>query len=517
MSITARLSTTLADHYRIERHLGEGGMANVYLADDLKHERKNLPVEAIVTKQMPLVLAVLAVVSACTGADSPRVDEGIGDRGALDAFVTWAREHAIPVTTIDPGQGFDDLRPLKEIIGTTRVVGLGESIHSGQEFFRVRRRLFEFFVEELGFTAFAMETGFAEAVKINDYVLGVRDEPDSWKNTWFTWGFGAEEELIELVRWMRRYNEDSTHHRRLHFYGLDVPTQYTSPLAAIEEAWRYLDEVDPDYADSSRQTLLPLVEPFLGQGGGVRRVSVDKYDLLPEETRNAYAVAIGDLIARFETWRVYYVRRSSEEAYEWAYRQAVFTRQLDRAFREWIANDPSTLVGETRESRVEYGSARDAGMGENLVWALEREGPDGRIAVWAHNSHLQKYPMVFRGGSGTVLGEYAESMLGDDYLSIGFTYSQGVPSGWAAYQTEVSKPAPPGSLDEALARVGLPMFMVDLRRAPRDGPVHEWLDQEREQRTSVADRNIVNPARAWDVLFHIDRISPARVVQPPRN
>ena len=38
--ITSRLSTALADRYKLERHLGQGGMANVYLAHDLKHERK---------------------------------------------------------------------------------------------------------------------------------------------------------------------------------------------------------------------------------------------------------------------------------------------------------------------------------------------------------------------------------------------------------------------------------------------------------------------------------------------
>ncbi|MFN9256932.1 MAG: serine/threonine-protein kinase, partial [Gemmatimonas sp.] len=35
----ARLATALATHYRVERELGAGGMATVYLAHDLKHER----------------------------------------------------------------------------------------------------------------------------------------------------------------------------------------------------------------------------------------------------------------------------------------------------------------------------------------------------------------------------------------------------------------------------------------------------------------------------------------------
>jgi eukaryotic-like serine/threonine-protein kinase len=38
--VTERLRTALTDRYRIERELGQGGMATVYLAHDLKHERK---------------------------------------------------------------------------------------------------------------------------------------------------------------------------------------------------------------------------------------------------------------------------------------------------------------------------------------------------------------------------------------------------------------------------------------------------------------------------------------------
>ena len=35
-----RLQSALADRYHLERELGQGGMATVYLADDLKHRRK---------------------------------------------------------------------------------------------------------------------------------------------------------------------------------------------------------------------------------------------------------------------------------------------------------------------------------------------------------------------------------------------------------------------------------------------------------------------------------------------
>jgi len=433
-----------------------------------------------------------------------------------DAFVAWAARKAVPIKTTEPGKGSKDLQPIKKMIGKARVVALGESLHGVHEFYQVRHRLLEFLVEEMGFTAFAMETGFAEAVKINDYVLGRVDEPERWQHNWFTWGFGNEQELLALVRWMRRYNEDPKHTRKLHFYGVDVAFPYSSPLAAIEGALTYLDKVDPEYAAFQRQQgLRSLVGKFLGSGGGdeVRHVSLNKYKKLAVEERNAYTAGVADQVARFESMRVDYIRQSSEDEYEWAYHYAVAARHLDTAYRAAAAATKAEQDVQKLSSwlyPVAVNTARDRAMAENVRWALEREGPRGRIVVWAHNSHIMKASDP-RTGFGPRLGLFLESMLGHDYINIGFTFYQGARSGWASYQSGVGEPAKPGTLDGELARVGLPIFIVDLRSAPKEGPVFEWLNQTRTMRESAPEYDTrLNPIKAWDAIFYIHSISPAQ-------
>ena len=39
-TVAERLFTALADRYRVDRELGAGGMATVYLARDLRHDRE---------------------------------------------------------------------------------------------------------------------------------------------------------------------------------------------------------------------------------------------------------------------------------------------------------------------------------------------------------------------------------------------------------------------------------------------------------------------------------------------
>lgn len=440
------------------------------------------------------------------------VPSGCSEQAPLE-FAVWAHKNAIPITTTEPDSSFKDLQPLKDIIGTARVVGLGESVHAAHELYRVRHRLLQFLVEEMGFTAFAMETGFAEAVKVNDYVLGRVNEPARWQHNWFTWGFGYEEELQALVHWMRRYNDDPRHTRKLHFYGIDLAVVYSSPLTAVEEAQAFLDTVDSEYASSpARQNLLTLAQKFQGSGFSdeARGVSLNKYVKLSVEERNSYTAAIADLLARFRTNRMDYIERSAVEDYEWAFHSGVAAQQLDIAYRAAAAaNKPGAKI-DPEDTPAAF-TTRDRAMADNVLWALEREGPSGRIVLWAHNTHLMKSKLK---DAGPRLGLYLDSMLGLDYVNAGFTYyqHQGAKPDWETEtdQKDVNLTARCGTLDGELARVGLPLFVVNLHTVPREGAVHHWLTEPRLMRGDVPkwDYQLV-PLRAWDALFFVKYITSA--------
>src|SRR5262245_265918 len=92
-------------------------------------------------------------------------------------LVSWLQQHAVPLTTVEAGNGFADLQPLKPVIGNARIVALGEATHGTREFFQLKHRLLEFLVTEMGFTTFAMEANWPESLAVNDYVQHGRGDP----------------------------------------------------------------------------------------------------------------------------------------------------------------------------------------------------------------------------------------------------------------------------------------------------------------------------------------------------
>ena len=84
--------------------------------------------------------------------------------------VRLSDEAVIPLTTLDPAGPLDDLAWLEQAIGDSRVVAIGESAHYNREFYQLRHRLLRYLVERHGFSAYAMESGFAEGWLADSWV-----------------------------------------------------------------------------------------------------------------------------------------------------------------------------------------------------------------------------------------------------------------------------------------------------------------------------------------------------------
>src|ERR1700687_4118446 len=65
----------------------------------------------------------------------PSASSGTTIRGDPAEVVAWIRQNAARLNTDKPKNGFQDLEPLQRIIGSARIVALGEATHGSREFF----------------------------------------------------------------------------------------------------------------------------------------------------------------------------------------------------------------------------------------------------------------------------------------------------------------------------------------------------------------------------------------------
>jgi len=111
LSVLERLAAALADRYRLERELGAGGMATVYLAQDLKHDRK--VAIKVLRPELAAVIGAdrfLSEIKTTANLQHPHILP-LFDSGAADSFLFYVmpfidgvslrdritREHQLPV------------------------------------------------------------------------------------------------------------------------------------------------------------------------------------------------------------------------------------------------------------------------------------------------------------------------------------------------------------------------------------------------------------------------------------
>lgn len=416
-------------------------------------------------------------------------------RGA-ESFARWASSRALPLSSVETSDDISDLRSLPPLIGAAKVVAMGEPGHGHHEPLAFRNRLLTFLVTEMEFTAIAIETGLSESGRIQEFVAGGPGKAPQVTRNNLTYGFGRFQENVALVQWIREYNADPSHLRKVRFYGIDIslggPRTATPAPAALETALSYVARVDAEAARPLRDRLQPFLE----------RLPVTNPEAFPEADRNLMTEAIDDLVGVFELQHESFVASTSETEYAWAFRNAVSARQADRVFR--LMSPPST--GGVPPAAWRQMNARSEALADNVRWILEQEGPGGKILVFAHNTHIQNAPT--EGGvwgnlerPPEAMGQHLRATLGEDLFILG-TAAGNSPGGSEAETVEA-----------ALEGLEHPLFVLDLRSAPQ-GEVTEWLSERRKLRAGFTFE-LVSLEQAFDALLFIRAVTPATAEQRP--
>lgn len=193
-----------------------------------------------------LTLAATAGLSSDTAKPAPQVE--------------WIRANAIPLKTVEAGHGFDDMMPLKRVVGDARVVGLGEATHGTREFFQLKHRMVEFLATQMGFTIFTIEANMPEAYRLNDYVLHGTGDPKELLRGMYFWTWQTEE-VLDMIEWMREFNRSGKGH--IEFTGFDMQTS----TVAAEIVHKYVAEHDASYLATLEPIWQEIAKPRADAGG----------------------------------------------------------------------------------------------------------------------------------------------------------------------------------------------------------------------------------------------------------
>jgi erythromycin esterase-like protein len=300
------------------------------------------------------------------------------------------------------------------------LLGMGEPMHGDEGILRLRNRVFKQLVESHGFTAIAIESSYPRCRVVNDYVnhRGAATGYDAVSETGFSHGFGRSPANRELVEWMRAYNADPAHARKLQFYGFDAPTEMThsdSPRQLLSFALDYLASIDPTRAGQLRDRIVPLIGDDAAWENTAANFDASKSIGLSPAAKSL-RLETENLLTELRCRRPELVGASDVARYEQAIRDACGARDL-LTYHGGVAGESPTRIADLL-------GLRDVMMGDNLVYMVRREQRRaGKVFAFAHNSHLQRSRARWQLGPHALAwwpaGAQVDQVLGEGYAVIG--------------------------------------------------------------------------------------------------
>ena len=365
-----------------------------------------------------------------------------------------------------------DLDPLIERIGNARIVLLGEASHGTHEYYLWRARITRRLIEEKGFNIIGVEGDWPDCYRINRYIRNYEDSGNSALevlkkfNRWPTWMW-ANWEINGLMEWLKEYNVNKSFNQQVGFYGLDVYSLWES-LEAIED---YLRKNDPE-ALRTAQAAMECFDPYDREGqeyGASTRFA-------PESCEDEVIELLQQIRARIPLYD------SDPEAPFNAEQNAMTAVDAERYYRAMMEGGPESW------------NIRDIHMSDTLEKLLDFYGPDAKIVVWEHNTHIGDARATDMQSGGMVnVGQLVRERWGtSDTVLVGFGSYQGsviAGNAWGARMREMEVPPAREESWEALLHEQSPKDMLFITRDIKE--------------KTVLTKHIDH--RAIGVVYHPDR------------
>ncbi|WP_448097705.1 erythromycin esterase family protein [Luteibacter yeojuensis] len=380
------------------------------------------------------------------------------------------------------------------------IVLIGEATHGTAEFYRMRAEISQRLIAERDFDAVAVEGDWPDCWRVDRYVRGESDDRTAEESlgdfSRFPRWMWRNETVVGFIDWLASRNAAQPNEARAGFYGLDMYSLYRS----ADEVIGYLDAVDYEQAAIARHQYEALDHVRDPQRYGYEAVRG-----LRPDCSAAVRQRLAELVRRAAEYKGDGDRRS-QDAYFFAERNAHVVANAESYYRAMFG--PRALSW----------NVRDAHMAQILVALqgyLRSQGREGRIVVWAHNSHVGDASATEMALAGEYnVGQLARqtAAFGSAFL-IGFTTYTGTVMAaheWGGEPESMPiRPALEESFEHLFYRTGLEAFYLPIQgeaAAQLDTPMLERaigvLYLPETERESHYLR--VRMARQFDAVFHLD-------------
>ncbi len=453
-------------------------------------------------KKTVTLLFLILLLSSCRTKGTP----------GPDTVIIWLQNNVVPFH-MEPGHGCEELRPLLDVIGDARIVALGESAHGTHEFITIQHHIIECLVAEKGFNTIAMEADGVWANKINTYV---RTEGGKVPLVWNTRNLINTDETLLLINWIREYNLSRENSRRISFRGFDIG----SGQDAYWEFKKYIESVEPNSTDEIMENLSCFKTYVMPAN--------NQYDTQNAEIQDQCRKGLQVVYAHMLANQTNYASASSTSAYTDALQNIRTLIQYER------------LVAFKNSNSPEARGLRDRYMAENVQWLMEQAGQNSKFILIAHNSHIQKTPVISYGTVTKVpeaywefvaqptMGMYLYAAYDDDMVSVGSSFHHGQynaasfkGNNYGRVKAQTASTLPENSHEEYLLGVGTPCYILDLRSTrTASSVISSWFEKPRWLRNHGVYHDPDDPSfnfqwvvlpQAFDIFIFLEETTPSHL------